>query len=81
MNFKMVSDKLKDNFNKLAKSTNCLFEVEVDKDEMWNAYLNGYPEGSNKIFRERRENDYSACKNFIRNIGNVVVIEDSHEKC
>lgn len=80
MEFKQLSEKLKNNFNKITESAECLFEVEVDKYEMWDMYLNSYPEGSNKIFRERRENDCSACKNFIRNIGNAVVIENNNIK-
>ncbi len=80
MAFKPFSEKLKDNFDKITKSAECLFEVEVDKYELWDTYLNSYPEGSNKIFRERREHDCSACKNFIRNIGNAVVIENNNIK-
>lgn len=80
MNFEIVSEKLKENFVKITKSTNCLFEVEVDKYELWDTYLNSYPEGSNKIFRERREYDCLACKNFIRNVGGAVVIENNHIK-
>ena len=80
MEFKPFSEKLKDNFDKMTKSVECLFEVEVDKYELWDTYLNSYPEGSNKIFRERREHDCSACKNFIRNIGSAVVIENNNIK-
>lgn len=80
MNFKTLSEKLKDNFNKITKSAECLFEVDVDKYELWDTYLNSYPEGANKIFRERREHDCSACKNFIRDIGKAVVIENNNIK-
>ena len=77
MEFKTFSNKLKENFDKNISSANCLFEVDVDKDEIWNAYLESYPYGSNEIFRERRENDCSACKSFVRNIGKAVVVEDN----
>ena len=77
MDFKTFSDKLQVNFNEMIKDSECLFEVEVDRDEIWNTYLNSYPYGSNEIFRERRENDCSACKNFIRNIGKAVVIKNN----
>ena len=77
MDFKTFSNKLQENFNEMVKDSNCLFEVEVDKDEIWNTYLDSYPHGSNEIFRERREHDCSACKNFVRNIGKAVVIKDN----
>jgi hypothetical protein len=36
--------------------------------------LAAFPEGTNPFFRERTEHDCSCCKQFIRNIGNVVAI-------
>lgn len=53
-----------------------LFRTEADPDQVYAAYLAAFPEGSNPLFRERTEHDCSTCKNFIRNIGNVVTIID-----
>ena len=77
MNFKIFSEKIKENFEEMVRESNCLFEVDVDKNEIWDTYLDSYPHGSNEIFRERRENDCSACKSFVRNIGKAVTIEDN----
>ncbi|UGO49299.1 galactose-binding domain-like protein [Bacillus phage vB_BanH_Emiliahah] len=77
MEFKQFKKELKKNFNGLVQEVDHLFEVEVDKDVLWDTYLNSFPEGTNEIFRERREFDCSACRNFIRNMGNVVVIKDN----
>lgn len=67
-------DKLIENFNTMSKSATHLFEIELDKDELWNLYLDSFPEGTNEIYRERREYDCSCCRHFIKSIGNVVFI-------
>jgi len=76
MEFKEFKEILQKNFANITKDTTHLFEVSVDMDEMWELYQSSYPEGTNMVFRERREMDCSCCKNFIRNIGNVVLIEN-----
>lgn len=53
-----------------------LFRAKISRDEMWAAYLNAFPEGSNPIFRERTEHDCSCCRGFIGQVGNVVAIVD-----
>lgn len=64
-------------FNEITKDVNAIFEVAVDKDEMWNLYLDSFPAGTNEIYRERREHDCSCCRHFVKSIGNVVVIKNN----
>ena len=53
-----------------------LFVTHADNNLVWDVYLQSFPAGTNEIYRERTEHDCSCCKQFIRNIGNVVAIID-----
>ena len=68
---------IQDRFKEMSKNSEKLFEVNIDKDELWNTYLDSFPAGTNKIFRERREYDCSCCRHFIKSIGAVVAIKDN----
>lgn len=52
---------------------------KVDTIDLFESYLAAFPEGTNPIFRERTEHDCNCCKQFIRNLGNVVAISDTGE--
>lgn len=75
--FTLVRDKLIENFKQLTNDVKILFEVDLDKDELWNIYLDSFPAGMNEIYRERREFDCSCCRHFVKAIGNAVVIKDN----
>ena len=76
MEFGMMKQRMIDHFNATLGS-NHLFEVWLDKDELWNLYLDSFPAGTNPIFRERREYDCSCCRHFIKNIGPTVFIDEN----
>lgn len=77
MQFREFRKALKKHFDTMVSESGNLFEVELDKDKLWELYLSSFPEGTNNMFRERTEHDCSACKQFIRNIGNAVTIKDN----
>jgi hypothetical protein len=80
MEFKEFKGLFQENFKQMSEDVSHLFEVSLDKDELWNLYLDSFPTGTNELFRKRREYDCSCCRNFIKNIGNVVVIRDNKIK-
>lgn len=80
MEFKEFNQKLQNHCKELFKESNVLFFTDVNKDELWETYLNSFPDGTNEIFRKRREHDCSCCKQFIRAFGNVVVISNNEIK-
>lgn len=75
MEFRNFKKRFQDNFKNLTNGVDTLFEVNVDKDELWNLYLDSFPAGTNEIYRERREYDCSCCRHFMKTFGNVVVIK------
>lgn len=71
----VVKESIRRNFDKMANGQ--LFTVELDKDVLWNLYLDSFPEGTNPIYKTRREHDCNCCKSFIRRVGNVVAIDQN----
>lgn len=76
MNFSEFRAAIQRQFEAMAKDVNMLFETDVDKDEMWNLYLDSFPAAANPIYRERREHDCSCCRHFVKSIGNAVTLKD-----
>lgn len=75
--FKKFKAAVQNQFDNIIYDEDRLFVADVSKDEMWNTYLDSFPEGSNPIFKERREFDCNYCRQFIKAVGNVVAIKDN----
>jgi uncharacterized protein YfaP (DUF2135 family) len=73
--FRPFAKAIRANFDTLSKQE--LYTVNISGDELWDFYLDSFPAGTNEVFRQRREYDCSCCKNFMRNIANVVAIVDN----
>lgn len=73
MSFIDFSNKISKQIDKMVASGRPLFIVS---GEIWDLYLDSFPDGTNKIYKERREYDCQHCKNFIRDVGNVVTVND-----
>lgn len=74
LDFSILKDAVSKQFAMMSKSQ--LFRVNVDKDELWHTYLSSFPEGTNPIYKTKSEHDCGCCRQFIRNIGDVVSIVD-----
>lgn len=77
MNFQAFKKAVETQLSQMIKSQ--LFVVDVEKDTLWDAYLNAFPEGTNPIFKTRREYECNCCKQFIRNVANVVTIDEHNQ--
>ena len=76
ISFTQFRDLMAAHFKQMTKDVPRLYTVDVEKDEMWNMYLDSFAPEDNTIFRERREHDCSCCRQFIKAIGNAVAIKD-----
>ena len=74
MEFKKVKERLTKHFTEALRNGH-LFEVDMDKDKLWDIYLNSFPEGTNPIYRERRVYDCSCCRHFLKTIGGTVFVD------
>lgn len=59
----------------MIKKFEKLYVVNLDKEVLYNMYLDSFPEGTNNVYKERREFDCNYCKQFIRSFGHVVAID------
>ena len=73
--FEVFSSKVHAQFTEMSKDE--LYTVDISGDTLYELYLSAFPEGTNPIYKERTEHDCSCCKNFIRNIGPVVAIQNN----
>jgi hypothetical protein len=73
-NFLIFSSLVRDQFDKMSEGE--LHVTDISTDVLWDTYLSSFPEGTDPMYKERTEHDCNCCKQFIRNIANVVSIKD-----
>jgi hypothetical protein len=66
-------------FNKMC-ATGKLFRSSLTGQQVWDIYINSFPEEQNPIFRDPTSTTYNCnlCKNFIRRYGNIVSIDENY---
>ena len=75
MTFSEFRNRLAANFAAATKGR-VLFDTDIDRDALWDLYLDSFPKGTNEVFRVRREFDCSCCRHFMKNIGGTLYIDD-----
>ena len=74
MDFIRFSKVINEQFETMKSNT--LFKVDASRDELWQTYINAFTKDMNPIYLERTEHDCNCCKNFIRDVGNAVTINE-----
>ncbi len=77
MNFSEFTVLFEKNAKTMLENSQHLFLANVDKDKLWDAYIESFAPEHNPMYRTRREYDCSCCKSFIRHFGNVVSIQNN----
>jgi hypothetical protein len=70
--FKKLQEQVQSNFKKLQQS-GPVFIIDVDKEEIWNKYLDGFKES------DRQSNVCRCCQSFMRQFAGIVGITDKFE--
>ena len=71
LEFKPFKQLFQLNFAEIIKEQTHLFQVDVDKDRLWDTYLNSFPG------ELRLQFNCNSCRQFIKNYGNLVAIKNN----
>ena len=76
--FKVIKDKVSAQFEQMVINSRLanqsLFRVKIDKDVLYSAYINSFPED------EKQEHRCSSCRHFLNNYGGIVTISNDGVK-
>lgn len=71
MEFKVFRDQVVNQFTNMTKGKSRIFLTEVDREKLYNTYLESFPEGE-----IRQSYNCNCCRQFLKWYGNIVVIND-----
>lgn len=72
--FVSLKNQVKSNFEKIVHDKQTIFQVEVDRERIWELYLDGFDPD------KKQEYDCSSCRSFLRQYSGIVVIENNQMK-
>jgi hypothetical protein len=76
MEFAKFSKLLRQHIDRMLADAPAAFVTNVDPDYLWEKYLDSFPPGTNEVYRERREHDDSYCRQFVRQFGALVTVDE-----
>ena len=71
MDFKKFKTQFQENAYKVLNEADNLFVTDLEKDLIWDTYLNSFPES------ERQGFNCSSCRHFLKPFANIVAIKDN----
>ncbi len=74
MNFQSFAKQIQDNVARMTANPARLFFVNVERDRVFETYLDAFDPEDNPVFAERATHDCQACRHFIRDIGHMVSV-------
>lgn len=74
--FNELNKAVQKKIQQITKDVTRAYYSDIPCDEFWNLYLDSFPEGTNPIFRERREFDCNCCKQFVTTIGRMIILKN-----
>lgn len=78
-NFIKFRDAVNAQIKTMEDSKSGLFLTHVNRSEIWETYLGAFPEGSDPIYMENTVHNCNCCKDFIRDLGRAVTINENNE--
>lgn len=78
MDFNKFSMAVFRNWKRMQESNNVFQGCEGDA--LWAQYLASFPEGTNPVYVKNTEHDCACCRNFVKNIGTAVTIDEKGNK-
>lgn len=72
-NFNILRNKINEKIKKMSDENSTLFLVDLDREKLWNIYLNFFSEEEKEYLNCR------SCKHFFENVGNIIALNNNLE--
>ena len=74
--FKDFNDKLEAHVAEMIQGGKPLFIVDLDKEAVWETYMDSFPPGTNELYRKARYYECSHCRHFLYRYAGLVTVGD-----
>ena len=77
--FKKMQSQLQEYFEDYFLNEDFLFRLDCDVSDVWNLYLDSFPDEIKGIYHEKPWHDCQRCQSWFRTMANVVMIDDDYK--